>query len=152
MDLAQVATHAIEEITVAHPSRPVLFEPDGDLHGEWDSARLRQLLSNLLGNAVKYGARNSVIRLTLSGTEDQVTLAVHNSGAPIPNAQMPQLFDPFKRLAVSDAEVRNATGVGLGLYIAEQIAHAHDGTIVATSSPLDGTVFTVSLPRRGVLR
>jgi len=150
-DLAQVAAHAIEEITVAHPSHTVQLEPNGDLHGEWDGARLRQLLSNLLGNAVQYGERDSVIRVTLSGTEDRVRLAVHNTGTPIPTAQLPQLFDPFKRAAAGGAELRNAAGLGLGLYIAEQIVHAHGGTIAVVSSESDGTVFTVSLPRNGAI-
>jgi signal transduction histidine kinase len=148
-DLAQEAAQAIEEITVAHPAYPVQLETNGDLHGEWDGARLRQLLSNLLGNAIQYGARNSDIRLTLSGTEDLVTLAVHNTGATIPKAALPRLFDPFKRLSASGTELRNARGVGLGLYIAEQIVHAHGGTIVVTSSQTDGTIFTASLPRDG---
>jgi len=149
MDLAQETGHAIDEIRVAHPLQTVILESNGDLHGEWDGARLRQLLSNLLGNATQYGARNGEIHVTLSGSEDRVTLAVHNTGTPIPSAQVHQLFDPFKRLASSGTERRKGTGVGLGLYIAEQIVHAHEGTIVVTSTQSDGTVFTVSLPRTG---
>lgn len=147
-DLAQVAADAVEEISVAHPSHHVQLVTRDNLHGEWDGARLRQLLSNLLGNAVQYGGRDSAIRVSLCGTEDRATLTVHNSGTTIPSAQLPVLFDPFKRIAAGGAELRNAKGVGLGLYIAEQVAHAHGGTIDVVSSELDGTTFTVSLPRR----
>ncbi len=146
-DLAQVAAHAVEEIKVAHPSRPVRLEQRGDLHGEWDGARLRQLLSNLLGNAVQYGASGSVIRVSLSGSGNVVTLAVHNLGEPIPSAQLSQLFDPFKRMPASGAEPPNGAGVGLGLYIAAQVVHAHGGSIGVASTESAGTVFTVTLPR-----
>ena len=147
MDLGQEAVHAIEEVKVAYPSRTVHLDASGELRGEWDAARLRQLLSNLLGNAMEYGAREGIIRVTLRGAADQITLAVHNNGTAIPSAQVPKLFDPFKRLSGSGAELRNATGLGLGLYIAEQVVHAHGGTIEVTSSERDGTCFTVCLPR-----
>ncbi len=146
-DFAEEAVHAIAEIEVAHPGHAVQLITNGELHGQWDGARLRQLLSNLLGNAVQHGDKYGIIRVMLSGTEDHVTLAVHNTGPPIPTADLPHLFHPFKRVVSDGAPVPQATSAGLGLFIAEQIVHAHGGTIVVTSSERDGTVFTVSLPR-----
>jgi len=147
MDLAEEVALAIGDMRLAHPSRPIRLESTGPQRGQWDGARLRQLLSNLLSNAVQHGAPNSEIRVTMRGTDDSVMLAVQNVGPTIPSAQLTTLFYPFKRPVYPDAASRHSEGLGLGLYIVAQIVYATGGTIEVASTLTEGTIFTVMLPR-----
>ncbi len=147
MDLAEEVALAIGDMRLAHPSRPIRLESTGAQRGQWDGARLRQLLSNLLSNAVQHGAPNSEIRVTMCGTDDSVMLAVQNVGPTIPSAQLTTLFYPFKRPVYPDAASRHSEGLGLGLYIVAQIVYATGGTIEVASTLTEGTIFTVMLPR-----
>jgi signal transduction histidine kinase len=116
---------------------------DGDPTGEWDADRLQQIASNLVGNAIQHGdvAEPIIVRVDGSAAE-QVVLSVGNSGV-IPEELLPSLFDPFHA-----GRHRRSEGLGLGLYIAQQIAEAHHGTIRVESAAPEGTVFTVCMPRR----
>ncbi|MGY4415794.1 signal transduction histidine kinase [Bradyrhizobium sp. LB7.1] len=99
------------------------------------------MLSNLLGNAISYGAANEPIRVLAQTTGAGFDISIVNKGAPIPAEAMPRLFTAFDRGDV----LPNQKGLGLGLYIAQEIARAHGGLIVA-SSVRDETVFTASFP------
>jgi signal transduction histidine kinase len=147
MDLAKAATDAVHEVTVAHPASVLRLETSGDLVGTWDAARIGQMLTNLLGNAVHHGAAHTPITVSARGFPTAVELHVHNCGPPIPAADLPDLFSPYKRFRAGKARVGSPTSLGLGLYIAERIATAHGGTIAVTSTDGDGTAFTVRLPR-----
>ena len=104
--------------------------------------RIGQLLSNLLGNALTYGTAGEPVTVTAK-TEEQFELAVCNAGEPISAAAMERLFYPFSR-----GEVRpSQQGLGLGLYIASEIAKAHGGTIDVTSTS-KSTCFTLKMPLR----
>jgi signal transduction histidine kinase len=105
-----------------------------------DRIRIAQLFSNLLGNALKYGTVGDPVRVKVS-TNGQFELAVYNSGTPIPPAAMERLFHPFSRGNVRPSQ----QGLGLGLYIASEIARAHGGRIDVTSSP-EETCFTFRMP------
>lgn len=107
-----------------------------------DPQRLGQLLSNLLGNAVTHGAEHAPIRVEAHDQGGRLRLAVTNQGAPIPEEILPSLFSPFYR-----GEVTNLPGLGLGLYIASQIAQAHGGRIDVTSDA-NGTTFALTMPAR----
>lgn len=148
MDLARVALYAVEEMSTAHPNSVLRIETSGELRGEWDAARLSQVLANLLANAVQYGTAKKPIMVTVQGGTEDVVLRVHNEGPPIARADLPGLFNPLKRLASEGAGAGDAPNLGLGLYIAEQIVTAHRGTIAVESSAEAGTSFTVCLPRR----
>jgi signal transduction histidine kinase len=148
MDLGKEVTHAVEELAAAHPERVVELNTTGDLRGDWDCARLGQVLANLLGNAVQHGSERTRISVTATGEGDRVSLVVHNHGPLISGADLPGIFSPFKRLGAADGRPGAASSLGLGLYIVERIVTAHEGTITARSSDKDGTSFTVSLPRR----
>ena len=76
---------------------------------------------------------------------DTVCLEVHNMGAPIPADQLPHIFDPFRQATTGKGPP--ASGLGLGLFIVQQIVHAHGGTVTVRSTEADGTTFTVRLPR-----
>ncbi|WP_224244858.1 sensor histidine kinase [Hyalangium gracile] len=142
-ELLQKVTH---EFRVAYPDRAVSFEVEGaDSHGSWDPDRLGQVLSNLLENALKYSPPDTAVRLGARGEKDQVVLAVHNQGKPIPSELMPHIFEPFRRGPQSSRTAK--TSYGLGLYIVQEIVHAHGGTIEVRSDIEEGTTFTVCLPR-----
>jgi signal transduction histidine kinase len=142
-DLVPVVAAVVGELQSAHPSATLADELPREVVGEWDGDRLAQVASNLVGNALEYGDSTRPIRVVLRDDRTSVTLAVHNEGAPIPEAVLPVLFDPFRR-GVNGATKRSK-GLGLGLYIARAIVVAHGGDItVATGRE---TTFTVTLPR-----
>jgi signal transduction histidine kinase len=142
-DLGVICADAVAEMQQAQPARELSFEASGDLCGEWDPSRVEQVLSNLLGNAITHGTGG--IRVTTRGDADEVVTTVHNHGAPIPAALIPTLFEPFTGQVVGTPRVRN--GLGLGLYIASEIVHAHGGKISVTSQQGEGTTFVIRWPR-----
>jgi signal transduction histidine kinase len=149
MDLGRLCREVVAETAAAHPTHAVRYEPAGDLTGEWDAARLRQVLSNLLGNAAQHGGESGPVDLTARGEGPDVVLAVRNGGPPIPQDLLPTIFEPMVRGAPPEQQKQRRPGsIGLGLYIAREVVAAHGGTIGATSSAEAGTVFTVRLPRR----
>jgi signal transduction histidine kinase len=108
---------------------------------------LRQVVSNLVANAIEHGSEAEPVGVAARGDDSEVFLTFRNGGNPISSSALLTLFDPFVRSAQADA-TRRASGIGLGLYIARGIAIAHGGSITVTSSESAGTVFTVCLPRR----
>lgn len=138
-DLGKVGRDVIEEMRQAFPTREITVAATGELGGRWDADRVEQVLSNLLGNAIKHGT--GPIAVAMRDTGDAVTMIVHNGGSAIPPALIPLIFDPFR------SEHARAEGLGLGLYIASEIVRAHAGTIHVTSTEEDGTTFTIRWPR-----
>ena len=143
-DLAALAERVVEGFRVSSPDRLVELRSRGDLHGDWDADRLAQLLSNLIGNAIQHGDASQPVRCRLDGASaSEVVFSIENAGA-IAADQLPRLFDPFGR---GEVQRTRSEGLGLGLYIVEQIALAHGGR-VDVQSPGDATTrFTVRLPR-----
>lgn len=137
--LDRIAAEQVEEMRQAFPGRDIRLETSGDLGGVCDSGRMEQLLSNLIGNALQHGADPIVVGARSDG--DEIVLSVHNHGAPIPDSLQERLFEPF-------VEAGGAGGLGLGLYIASEIARGHGGTISLISAEGLGTEFEVRLPRR----
>ena len=132
----------IDELQSTHPQSIIKADIALTKPVQADPVRIAQLFSNLLGNALTYGTAGEPVIVTAK-TEEQFALAVCNSGDPIPPAAMERLFAPFSR-----GEVRpSQQGLGLGLYIASEIAKAHGGTIDVTSKP-ELTCFTFRMPRR----
>jgi signal transduction histidine kinase len=140
-DLCPLAKGIVEELEVTHPGQ-LRMECTGDVEGEWDPSRLGQVVSNLLSNALTYGDGREPVRLEIAGRGDEVQLSVCNRGQPIPPEVLPHIFDPFRR-----ASGERQGGLGLGLYIVEQIVLAHRGSISVQSDD-QATAFTVRLPRR----
>jgi signal transduction histidine kinase len=139
--LEPVLRQVVDEMRTSSPDRA--FETEFSLTApvDCDRNRLGQLLSNLLGNALTYGAPDKPIRVCARTEEKAFTLFVANAGEPIPPAALERLFQPFTRGAVRP----NQQGLGLGLYIAAEIARAHGGTLDVTSSP-EETRFTFRMP------
>jgi signal transduction histidine kinase len=143
-DMGELARAAVEEVGAAYPERTVRLATSGDLRGAWDHARVHQALSNLIGNAVHHG--DGTITVTVDADGDSfVRTEVHNRGEPIPADAMPTLFDPFRRHLLRARKYEG--GLGLGLYIVDQIAAAHGATIDVASSADDGTRFVLRWPR-----
>jgi signal transduction histidine kinase len=147
-DLATLARHAVDETAAAHPQCTLDLDAAGDTRGDWDAARIGQVLANLLGNAVQHGSTTTPVRVTVRGDAAAVVLRVHNHGPAIPPASLPGLFSPLKQLRARGPAARDARHLGLGLYIAERVVAAHGGSIDVSSSDDAGTEFTVRLPRR----
>jgi signal transduction histidine kinase len=147
MDMMKLMRHAVDEIEAAHPERAFVIEGSGDAWGEWDSARISQALTNLLSNAVQHGDSTLPIRVMVQGEPRDVTLTVHNHGAPIPPANIHRIFSPFKRLDSGKIPAHTTEHLGLGLYIANRIVMAHGGSITISSTSQSGTSFTIYLPR-----
>lgn len=144
-DIHAICAQAVDELLAAHPERVVDTQYRGDGRGLWDADRLTQLFSNVVGNALAYGAKDAPVRVVLDASDDVVRCTVHNLGAPIPRELLPTLFDPFRR--ATHAKSSRTQGLGLGLFIAQQIAVAHGGEIAVRSSEAEGTELTVRLPR-----
>lgn len=112
-----------------------------------DENELRQLFSNLLDNALRYGPPGGVVRISLEeGPGPWATACVHDEGGAIPPEHLPRLFDRFYRVDASRAQ--SCGGTGLGLAIAHQIVQRHHGEITITSDKRTGTLVTVRLPRQ----
>jgi signal transduction histidine kinase len=133
----------VQELQSTHPGRRVDLDIALDEPVRCDRSRIAQLLSNLLGNALTYGGAAEPVRIMASAAGGVFVLAVANGGEPIPPAAMERLFQPFFR-----GEVRRSDeGLGLGLYIAAEIARAHGGQLGVTSTPAE-TCFTLRMPTR----
>jgi signal transduction histidine kinase len=145
-DLADICRPVIEELEPVH-KRQIRLHTAGDVAGDWDRDRLSQMLSNLAGNACQHATTERPIEIRLDGTEpDRVRIAVHNDGV-IPAELLPTLFEPLHRAGDAQPRRGGSSGLGLGLFITQQIALAHGGTIAVSSTEADGTSFTVDLPR-----
>jgi phosphoserine phosphatase RsbU/P len=146
IELTAVCRRVIEELELVHPNRSIVLASAAPIQGEWDSDRLVQAVSNVVGNALQHGDDAAAVRVSLSAENGEATIAVHNEGVPIPASLLPRLFDPFRRgTSDSDAPSHDA-GLGLGLFIAQQIIRAHKGTIAVSSSAEAGTIVSIRLP------
>lgn len=146
-DMGELATTIVGEVTTLIPECHVQLSVEGDLSGRWDGARIGQLLSNLLANAVQHGDRSQTVLLRVSGDETTVSIEIQNQGKPIPAEAQKTLFLPLRQSAAADEDGRTgSSGLGLGLYITREIALAHGGSIEVTSDAA-GTAFHVRLPR-----
>ncbi|HEX9105160.1 MAG TPA: GAF domain-containing sensor histidine kinase, partial [Polyangia bacterium] len=134
--LARQLTIAGCTLTIA-ADRPVV--------GFWDRTRLEQVVTNLVTNAMKFGA-GQPIEIAVGAADHRASLAVTDHGIGIPPDQQALIFDRFQRGGVSS---RHYAGLGLGLHIVRQIVEAHHGAIAVASTPGRGSTFTVTLPTDG---
>ena len=143
--LRDVAYKVMQEYETTWPGRAISLHCAGDDEGSWDPERLAQVLANLLGNALKHGMAGAPVELCIDGGgKNEVVLSVCNQGV-IPSPLLSGIFDPFRG---GTREPGRQEGLGLGLYIAQQIVAAHGGSIEVRSNPEEQTVFTVRIARR----
>jgi signal transduction histidine kinase len=141
-DLVQIAREALEGM----PDQATRVELAGAaaVPGMFDAARIRQLVQNLVGNAVKYSAPTDAVELRIWQADGAAQLTVTDRGIGIPDEDLPHLFERFHR--GSNADDRRYRGLGLGLYICRQVAQEHGGSISVISRVGEGTTFHVTLP------
>ena len=144
IDLASIVRGELNLLRGAHPRHRLEFRASGNTRGTWDGKRLQQLLSNLVGNAIKYGAESEPVQVLVEDEGNSLLLEVRNRGPAIAPSVLFQIFEPLIRGPQQNPE--SDTSLGLGLYIAREIARAHGGTIEARSDEAE-TVFAVRLPR-----
>lgn len=145
-DLGAVARSIVDELESAYLGRMMVLRCEGDVAGQWDGDRLGQVVSNLVGNALQHGDTVRPVKVTVDGTRrEEVHLAVHSIGPPIPPERIGTLFEPF--CGPPRRRGSQNRGLGLGLYITQQIVLAHGGSIRVESTVEMGTTFCVRLPR-----
>lgn len=163
LDLSRIESHALpiepDDVPVAVLFREVngvlcstarqqdttLHTDAGDVRVHADPVRLRQVLLNLVANAVRHGGRGGTVDVVASSVGSRVLLEVRDDGPGIPDAFLPYLFDPFSR-APATPGADGADGYGLGLSLAHALVVAMDGTLEVRSTGPDGTVMVVDLP------
>ncbi|PSO16266.1 sensor histidine kinase [Bradyrhizobium sp. MOS003] len=149
VDIVVLCQEIADELRAIHADRSFEVTHDGDPKGCFDPARLGQVLSNLMGNAVQYGSASRPVAVSVAGNEPEtVTIAVHNLGSPISPETLKSMFQSWTR----GQDVANApekgTHLGLGLHISKLIIEAHGGEISVTSNEQTGTTFSLQLPRK----
>jgi signal transduction histidine kinase len=139
--LTPVIQQVVSEIQLVSPDVRIETEIDVEAPVSCDRGKIGQLFSNLLGNAITYGDKGRPIRVHARTTGDSFELTVTNYGPPISDKAMQNLFKPFTR-----GERPSQQGLGLGLYIASEIARAHGGALKAVSTA-EKTIFEFNMPR-----
>ncbi len=143
-DFRALVERVIREHQAAAPERSIDLQCTGDFSGLWDTERIAQVASNLIGNALKHGDPRECVEVRLDGTVDEgISLSVANAGT-IPPELREHLFDPFRG---TQRPAGRSEGLGLGLYIVYQIVKAHGGSVEVDTGSDDRTVFRVLVPR-----
>jgi signal transduction histidine kinase len=146
-DFSLACEAMVEEARAYHPDRRIELHAKKPVIAQFDRSRMEQVISNLIGNAIKHGDPHSPVTVTVVAGSESVALSVHNEGPPIEAKAKATLFNPMVRnLQDGKVEYGAAAGLGLGLYIAAAIVSAHNGSIEVDSAADRGTTFMVSLP------
>ena len=148
MDLREALTPIVNEVRMAHPSATVQLRCP-ELRGAWDRDRLQQVFSNLIGNALVHGDPAKPVTVTAGSDAHRVWVDVHNEGPHIPQELHSALFTPF-RGSQRESNSPKTAGLGLGLYISNEVVLGHGGQIEIRSNAAEGTTFRVALPREAV--
>jgi signal transduction histidine kinase len=140
-DIVALVTELLDEFRAVQPDRKVRCELPAHAEGVFDRSKIAQVLSNLIRNAYEYAPKGTPIDITVREKSDSISVDVTNAGPAIADAVQSGLFDPFR-----PGRKASSNGLGLGLFIAREIAVAHGGTVSFTSKE-GATRFTVELPR-----
>jgi signal transduction histidine kinase len=140
--LATLTRDTVAELRVSYGDR-FIFEADADVWGMWSADQLRRAAWNLASNAVKFGAQDSPVLISVRRSADGAELVVHNEGAAIPADEQAALFRPF---ASPDSGRGHPHGWGLGLTLVWGCAEAHGGRVQVASLPGQGTTFKLVIP------
>jgi len=141
-DLDALVQEVVEDLNFTYGERFVVIS-DSEIKTYCSRKDIRRVIENLAINAVKYGATNTPITLTLQQTETQISLTIHNEGNPIALDAQSILFQQFRRTTCAEDQ----TGWGLGLFLAKNITEAHQGTLGVESAEGKGTSFIIQLPK-----
>lgn len=148
--LGSLLQQVVGELSMTHPGRAIVADIRLDATFLCDSARLGQLLSNLLKNALVHGDPSQPVQVTANTDNGLFSLTVQNGGARVPQATIAQLFKPFWRGERNGGpdNVDNSQGLGLGLFIVAEIARSHGGEISVTSTE-QATAFAFTMKAGG---
>lgn len=147
VDLSAWCRETFDEITAANPGRAMTAKIASNIHMSVDVPRIRQVLDNLLRNALQHGDPAFPVELVVRQHRNQAELAVRNRGVPIPSKALQVIFNPLVQIASEAKGIKQpSSSLGLGLFIAREIATGHGGTIAVKSSAEKGTIFTLRLP------
>jgi signal transduction histidine kinase len=146
VDLRNHLAHVVSTVQLAIPDHPIVLDdlPSSPLWCNADAQRLEQVLINLLTNAAKYSYEGRSIRIGLRGMAEHIEVTVRDQGIGIPAADLPFIFDRFYQVQRPARESR--PGMGLGLFITQEIVRQHGGTLTVESQEEIGSCFTVRLP------
>jgi signal transduction histidine kinase len=145
--MAEACESAVADARATYPNTRFELDTAADLQGSFDPIRIHQLLINLLLNAAQYGTADEPVLITARRHGASVRVTVNNRGPVISESSLRDIFKPLVQLASGSDDPHAAkSSMGLGLFIAREIAHAHGGAIEAASSEAEGTTFAVTIP------
>lgn len=142
-DLDWLVHDVVYELNISHDDR-FRVESTGKCPGLWNENSLRRIIENLATNAVKYGGETTPVTISVSQTDNDAVLKVHNLGNPIPKEEQSSMFQKFNRGTTSARKV----GWGIGLTVVKAMVNTHHGNIEVESEDRKGTTFTVTLPKK----
>jgi two-component system, OmpR family, sensor kinase len=145
VDFAEVVREVVESYSpeAAFNRSPLSVHAPTTLYGRWDRLALEQIVSNLISNAIKFGAGASIDVSLESKQDNSVQFQVHDRGIGIAEVDQERIFGRFERLAVQPG---HPAGAGVGLWLVRGLVESHGGTIEVRSEPAQGATFTVILP------
>ncbi|MFP2906359.1 ATP-binding protein [Pyxidicoccus sp. 3LFB2] len=141
-DMGVLCREVIDEFLLTHPTGNIRFESDEACPGVWDGGRMRQVVSNLLSNALRHARAGTAVQVRTRALPGEVEVSVTNEGEAIPEDLLPVLFEPFRR---GIPKYRPAGSLGLGLFIVRRVVEGHAGRVEVTTGET-GTTFTVRVP------
>lgn len=141
-DMQELAKEVCGQFTFTHGPRFQLLARSANVC--WDREAVKRAMENLIGNALKYGAPDTPVRIKIDPVDGRVMLTVHNEGEPIPQEQIESLFQVFRRAGA--AKEGNREGWGIGLPYARSVAESHGGSITVDSEARRGTTFMIDMP------
>ena len=143
-----ICEEVVNELRTFHPEQMIELHHPPQLDAIFDESRLAQVLSNLVGNAIQYGDAAQPVTVRVTGSGDDVVIAVNNRGKAIPADKLSSVFDPMVRIAANvGGDYTERTSLGIGLFISREIVHGHGGQVSLASTDAEGTTFTVTMPR-----
>lgn len=147
MDIQPVCERIVEESRTVNPEADIRLTCSGSAIGNFDGARLEQVFSNLIGNAIQHGNGSAPVTVTLDSQEGILRFSVHNAGNPIPEEVLPFVFNPMGRYSPEMVTDNGPySSLGLGLFIVSQIVESHGGRVEVSSQAEIGTTFGVVIP------
>ena len=144
VDLASIAAQAVQAARMVRPGRPITLMADDPVIVYADEERLRQVIDNLVGNAIQHTPPQSPVTVSVTSTAGTGEIVVADNGPGMTAEQAARVFERFYR--TDDARTRARGGTGLGLSIAASLAAAHDGDITVDTQPGQGAAFHIRLP------
>ncbi|MDO8741830.1 MAG: HAMP domain-containing sensor histidine kinase, partial [Candidatus Roizmanbacteria bacterium] len=148
----EISQQAYDELSITAKEKKITFTfnlPEKPILIVGDKEKLREVLQNIIGNALKFTPPQGNINFSISENEKNLNIEVANSGSYIPPEELPKLFQKFNRLNIESTNKEGAAmGTGLGLYITKQIVEMHNGTIDVTSDEKEGTAFHLKIPKK----